>query len=783
MLKNYIKIAIRNLKRHKVYSFINLIGLAVGMAACILILLWVQDELSFDRFHEKADQIYRALEHESISDGRTLTYPLFPPGFGPALEKDYPQVLETVRLRQLRGRIVQVGDISFYEDNFVFADPELFDVFTFPLVRGNKETVLSEPSSIVLTEKAARKYFGDQDPVGQLMKIDSQHEFKVSGIMKDIPQNSELQFDFVVSFSVLEKYGWDMNDWGTFGIRTYVLLNEHTDYMKFNTKINDFLKRYNEDTIMTVSLQPLKKVHLYSSGISASGTSGDIRYVYIFSVIAFFILLMACVNFMNLSTARSENRALEVGIRKVVGAKRQSLIVQFFAESVLLALLALLLAVIIVQLALPFFNSLTGKNISFQIFIQSAFALGLLGIAILTGLLAGSYPAFFLSAFQPIKTLRKRFSSRSGGGLMREGLVLFQFVLTICLVVGTLIINSQMHYIRNTNLGIEKDYVLCLELKGGLEEKYHVLKNEISENGSVISVTAASDSPTGNHMATSLDDWEGRNTDAHYLLHFLSVDDDYLDVFGINLVEGRFFREEEKSGDTMPIVLNQTAVKAMDMQDPIGKRMLNFRIIGVIEDYHFDSLHNSIAPLGLIHTPIDYEMLLVKLQADNLPKTIASLKDTWTRTAVSYPFEYRFLDEEINNLYKNEQKVSKIINTATFLALFIACLGLFGLASYTAEQRTKEIGIRKVFGASIPSIFILLSKQFTRWVMAANIIAWPAAYIVMNEWLQSFAYHTSPNILIFVFAAVIVLTIAMITVSFQTVRAAMTHPIHSLRHE
>ncbi len=784
MIKNYIKVAFRIIKKYKAYSFINLAGLAVGMSACILILLWVQNELSYNRFHENADQLYRAVEHERMSDGRTLSYPLFPTGFGPALKKDYPQVLETARFRRYRGRIVKVGDISFYENNFAFADPELLKIFTFPLLRGDKDTVLSDPSSLILTEKMAEKYYGEKDPIGQVVKVDGAHEFQVTGVLKNIPQNSDIKFDFVVPFTALEKYGWDMNDWGTFGISTFVLLNEHTDYREFNTQIKDFLKKYSEDTIMTISLQPLTKIHLYSAGIESSDTDGDIKYVYIFSLIALLILLMACVNFMNLSTARSENRAREVGVRKVIGAKQKNLIFQFFAESVVLALLALLFAVIIAQLALPSFNFLTGKEVSINIFSPSLLVLCLLGIAVLTGVIAGSYPAFVLSSLQPVKTLRRRFSSGGSGGSFRKILVLSQFVLTICLVIAAIVFNRQMHYIRNMNLGIDKDHIVCLDMKGGLEEKSQVLKNEILRNGSVISVTAASDSPAGNSMSISLDDWEGRATDANYLLHLLSVDHDYLNVFDIDLVEGRFFREDEREGDEYPIVLNETAIKAMGMKDPIGKRVRNdFRIIGIIADYHFESLHEVISPLGMIHTPIDYDRLLVKIQSQNLTKTIAAIKKSWMKVAPEYPFEFRFLDEDINDLYENDRKVNTLINISTFLALFIACLGLFGMASYTAEQRTKEIGIRKVFGASIPSIFYLLSQQFSKWVIASNIIAWPLAYFLMNKWLSSFAYHTSQNILIFVLAAVIVLVIAMITVSFQTIKASLANPINSLRHE
>jgi len=783
LIWNYVKIALRKIKRHRTHSFINVAGLAVGMSACILILLWVQNELSYDRFHEKANQLYRAIEHERMSNGRTLSYPLFPTGFGPALKNDHQQVLETVRFRRSRGRIVRVGDNSFYEDYFAFADPELLKVFTFPLLQGNPATALSEPSSVVLTEGMAQKYFGEKDPIGQVIRVDGAHEFQVTGVLKTIPHNTQIRFDFVVPFIALERYGWEMNDWGSYGIRTYVLLNEHTDYQEFNTHIEGFLKKYDEETIMTLSLQPLTRVHLHSAGISASGTDGDIKYVYIFSLIAFFILLMACFNFMNLTTARSESRAREVGLRKVVGAKRRNLVFQFFGESILLALLAFIVAVALAQIALPAFNSLTGKELSFQIFTQPVLFLALLGIAALTGVISGSYPALFLSSFQPAKTLRTRFSSGTGGALFRKILVVSQFGLTICLVIATVIVNRQMHYIRNMNLGIEKHHILCLDLKGSLEERHQILKNEISRNTSVIAVTAASDAPVGNHRSITLNDWEGRDTDAHYLLDILSVDHDYLEVLGLSLVEGRFFRVEEPSGEERPIVVNETAIKAMGMKDPIGKRVQGFRIIGVIKDYHFDSLHNAITPLGMIYAPDDYDNLLVKIKPGNLSETLAAIKKSWMEVAPAYPFEFRFLDEFIDALYKNDQKVGKIINIASVLALFIACLGLFGMTSFSVERRTKEIGIRKVFGASVPSIFFLLSKQFSKWVITANVIAWPVAYFAMSRWLSGFAFRTSLNILFFVFAAVIALMIAMITVSYQTLKAALANPIQSLQHE
>jgi putative ABC transport system permease protein len=782
MLKNYIKVAFRNIRRHKAYSFINLAGLAVGLAACLLILLWVSDELSYDRFHEKSDQIYLALEHEAMSDGRVLTYPLFPPAFGPALKKDFPEVLETVRMRSPRGRTVRVGENSFYEDGLCLADPELLSVFTFPLVHGDPETALGNPDSILITEEMAAKYFPQSDPMGKIIQVDGQFDFQVTGILANLPSNSHIRFDFVIPISNLEKYNWNMDSWGTYGIQTYVLLDEQTDIRAFSGKIKDIIGRYNEENIMTVSLQPLKKIHLHSAGINASGTTGDVRNVMIFSLIAALILLMACINFMNLTTARSENRAREVGLRKVVGAQRSNLIFQFFGESVLLSLLALIIALNLVQLVLPAFNTLAGKKIPFPLFGSGWLFLGFLGITLAAGLIAGSYPALYLSAIQPLRAFRRKSTGGGRSALFRKTLVVAQFVLTICLVIGTVVVFQQMRFIRNRDLGFDKDHILCLSLKGELPDKYQVIKDSILENASVTGVASASNPPAGSYMSMSLNDWEGRDTDANYLMDLVSVDSDYLDVFGLEMAEGRFLTPE--SGEEIEnIVVNETAVKAMGMTEPLGKRVREYRIIGVVKDFHFDSLRKGIAPLGLIHAPDDYDNLLVKIRPENISGTLAAVEKSWAKAAPGHPFEYRFLDESIDDMYRNDQRVGGLINSATLLALFIACLGLFGMASFTAEQRTKEIGIRKILGATIPSVFVLLSRESFKWVAAANLLAWPLAFLAMRKWLSAFAFRISISPLIFVFAGATAFLVALLTISAQTLKAAVSNPVHSLRHE
>ncbi len=782
MLKNYLKTAIRNITRHKGYSFINLAGLAVGLAVCILILLWVQDELRYDRFHENGDRIYRALEHENLSNGNVLTYPLFPPAFGPALKNDYPEVLETVRFRTPRGRIVTVGDNSFYEDGLAFADPALLTVFSFPLIKGNSEKALLNPDSMVITETMAVKYFDTSDPMGKMVRVDNIHEFQVTGVCRDLPSYSQIRFDFIIPISNLEKYDWDMNGWNSFGIRTYVLLAERTDFCAFNSKIENFLTRYNEDNIMTVSLQPMKKVHLYSAGISSSNTNGNIKYVAIFSLIAFLILLMACVNFMNLTTARSENRAREVGLRKVVGAQRTELIFQFIGESMLLALFSLIIALTLVQTVLPYFNTLADKQLSFPLFSNGILILGILLTTLAAGLIAGSYPAFFLSAIQPVRAFSRNAARRGQSGRFRKLLVVSQFVLTIALIIGTIVIHQQMLFIRTSNLGFEKEHILCLSLKGDLAKKHQLLKDRILENAGVRGITAASDPPAGSLWSMSLNDWEGRKTDAVYLMNIVSADEDYLDVLGLTLTEGRFLFPE-KGEDIVNLVINEAAVKAMGMTDPMGKRVREFRIIGVIKDFHYNSLHSHVGPFGMFHAPDEYDNLLVKIRPENISHTVAAIEKNWNEVAPGYPFEFRFLDETIGALYRNDRRMGSLINLATLLAVFIAGLGLFGMASFAAEQRTKEVGIRKILGASIPNVFILLSRESFLWVLTANLIAWPAAYFLMNKWLSTFAFHISINIMIFFIAGAGTLLIAIMTIGYQTLKAALADPVRSLRHE
>jgi ABC-type antimicrobial peptide transport system permease subunit len=784
MFKNYLKIALRNLFRQKVYSFINISGLAVGMACFILILLWVQDELRYDRFHENIEYIYRVLDYEKYSNGEELYFTSNPAVLGPILKEEYPEILEFTRFTRGRNIITQYGGKRFNDDGFAFADPSFFRLFTFPLVEGNEESVFSDPYSLVISEEAAGKYFGDENPIGKTIQIDNRLDFKISGVAKDIPSNSHLQFKFLAPFTTIKEFGGKLEGWNSFAYATYILLDRNADYREVSRKIEDVVRQRDEKSIVSLSLQSIKDVHLYSSHIWGLGGDGDVKYVYIFSIIAIFILLTACINFMNLATARSARRAKEVGLRKVAGAARKEIIFQFLGESILIAFIALAFSIALVDLMLPFFNSLSGKQLVLPIGGNFTIIMMMLGTVIGTGIIAGSYPALFLSAFQPVTVLKGPLNLGVKGSAFRKILVSFQFVLTIVLIIGTLVFNRQLHFIRNQKLGFNEEHVLSITLKGNLTKKTDFLKNELMRSGDVVSVSAVSDLPTRIRTSAIVDEWEGRDADEQYLSHLFYADQDFLKTMQTEMVQGRFFSEEFATDTASGVVINEAALRIMGMNSPIGKNIFeNREIIGVIKDFHFRSFHDKISPLVIGYSDRDYRYLMVKLKPGDMTRAVNSLESTWNSVAPEFPLEFQFFDEHIDMLYRADRRIEKIVNVFTVLALFIACLGLFGLVSFVAGQRTKEIGIRKVLGASIPGIFVLLSKEFMKWVLIANIIAWPIAYYFMNKWLSGFAYRIELTIWLFVISGGFALVIALATVSYQAIKAAVANPVESLRYE
>ncbi len=783
MLKNYLKIAIRNIVKQKTYSFINISGLTVGMASFILIALWVQDEFNFDKSHKNFDYIYRVLNHENYSDGEEFYFTQCPAGLAPVLKSEYPEMTKVSRVRNVSDIIFNYKNKRFSEDDVLFVDPSFFQIFTVPISNENVESIFEDPLSIAITEEMAEKYFGSENPIGKLLRLDNKVDLKISGILKNAPVNSHIQYNFILPFQRLKDINWPTEGWNSFAYATYILLDKKADHKNVSSKISNIIKAHDESAIVTSSLQSIKDVHLFSSKIGGLGGEGDIKYIYIFSAIAVFILLTACINFMNLSTARSGKRAKEVGLRKVIGADRKEIIFQFFNESLIISFIAMTFAFALVSIVLPAFNLLSGKFLEFSLFGNPQILLIIIFTMISTGIISGSYPAIFLSSFQPIKTLKGTLSSGKKGTLFRRVLVSFQFVLTICLIFGTIVVNRQLHFIKNQKLGYDKDQVLCISLQGNLSQKAELLKNELKINSEIINISAATNAPSRVRRSFVAEKWEGNIEDEKYLATFIEADENYLNTVQLQLVQGRYFSKEFIS-DSSAVVINEAALSVMGMENPIGKSIMeDYHIIGVIKNFHFQSLHRKISPLLIFYKANENPYLLVKINSADITETISALENKWQVIVPDYPMEFQFLEEHIDRLYRTDRQTGKIINIFSFLSLFIAILGLFGMASFVAEQRTKEIGIRKVLGGTITGILTLLSKEFVKWILIANVIAFPIGWFAMNKWLQSFAYRIDLNIWFFFASGLLALGIALITVLFQTTKAAIANPVDSLRTE
>jgi len=792
MLWNYLKVTWRNIKRYKGYSFINIVGLAVGLACCILVLLWVQDELSYDRFHTNGDDLYRVVAEWRKTEPATHYWPVCAP-LAPALKEEFPEIIKATRFTRLRrGQLVRFGDKNFTEAQICLTDPDFFEMFTFPFIQGDVQTALSNPDSFVLTEEMAAKYFGTENPLGKTLNINNEYDFTVTGVIKNIPHNSHLQFDFLASFVRIEDFerAWAVLDnWTLSGFATYVQLDKNASRVELTDKIANYLQKHVQESKDIIYLQSLKDVHLFSSHIQfGMEGQGDIRYVYIFSIVAFFILVIASINFMNLATARSSNRVKEVGLRKVVGAKRAQLIRQFFCESVVMAFCSLILAVVLVELFLPVFINLSGKQLSLDFTSHINILSAIVLLTLITGFLSGSYPALFLSSLRPVKILKGISKTEGQGYLFRRILVVSQFSLSILLIICTVVVSHQVGFMRNKKLGFDKEQVAYFPIRDELVQRYESLKSELLKNTGIKNVTVSSNLPTsGVILTTDKVTWEGKNPEEVVVLEVTSAGYDFTETFNMEMVKGRSFSKEFSSDEEEAIVINETAEKIIGIEDPVGKQLVfgesAVTIIGVVKDYHFKSLHSEIEPLVLAIVPSLYRYVFVKLDAADIPNTLINIESTWKSFFPDTPFEFHFLDEAYEKLYRSEQQMGTLFNSFTILAVFISCLGLFGLASFMAEKRTKEIGIRKVLGASVIGIVALLNKQFAKWVLIANVIAWPVAYYAMSRWLQGFAYRINLGIWIFALAAAIALGIAVVTVSYQSIKAALANPADSLRYE
>ncbi|AEV97576.1 cell division protein FtsX [Niastella koreensis] len=808
MFKNYIKIALRNLWKSKGFSAINIIGLAIGLATCLLIMLFVLDELSYDRYNKKADRIYR-VDGEIKFGGNHFILAVAPDPMGATLKKDYPQVEQYVRFRERGGLLLRKGNENVQEDHVIYADASLFDVFTLPMIDGDPQTALQEPNSMVITETTAYKYFNTTQAVGKSFIVNNRDNYKITGVIKDVPAQSHFNYDFFVSMNTLEESR--RNNWLSNNFNTYIVLKEGADPKKLEAQFDLLVEKYVGPQVMQFmsinltdfkksgnfekhSLTPLTSIHLHSDKEAELGPNSSIQYVYIFSAIAFFILLIACVNFMNLSTARSANRAREVGVRKVLGSLKGNLVKQFLTESILISCLALVLALALTFVMLPTFNHLAAKEIKLNLFSSPWLIPMLLLMVLITGLLAGSYPAFYLSSFKPIQVIKGKLAAGFKTSWLRSGLVVFQFAISIILIIATLVIYKQLNFIQSHKTGFNREQVLVLHNTSPLGNKAKTFRKEVVKISGVEDATMTGYLPTNGwrndnpvFADPTLDQKKAVSMQTWY------VDEQYIPTLGMQLATGRNYSLEFPT-DSTGIIINESAAKMYGFKDPIGKNLYyisdinnpknvsTLHIIGIVKDFNFSSFRQQVTPLALMWGE-DPGNTAIRISSTNIPHLVNQIEQLYKDLAPGQPFNYTFMDEDFNNLYKSEQRMGVIAISFSTLAILIACLGLFGLAAYAAEQRTKEIGIRKVLGATVSNITAMLSKDFLKLVIVAAVIAFPLAWWFMHSWLQDFAYRTDISWWVFIMAGVTAALIAVVTVSFQTIKAAMSNPVKSLKNE
>jgi len=799
MIQNFIKIALRTIKRHKGYSFINIFGLSLGMTCSLLILIWVIDELSYDRFHDNADHIYR-IEQDQNYSGRIYHVNVTPYPMANGVKAEIPEVKYASPFPYTGTLLLRFGEKAFFENGVRAVSPDFLQMFTFPLFQGSKENVLNNPYSIVITKKIAEKYFGSTDAIGKVITINNEFDFTVTGILEDTPTNSVVQFEMLIPFEFLKDLGRTLDQWGWNSIVSFVQLYDNAVIEDVNKKITDLrhrrvaesieepddLSEHNEREPTPFMVSPLLDIHLHSY-FGYNKSMGDIIYIYIISIIAAFILLIACINFMNLSTARSANRAKEVGLRKVVGAMKKNLISQFYGESILMAFIALFFSLIFVALLLPGFSTLADKDFSITTLLKWEFITGMFAVTLITGIISGSYPALFLSAFQPVKILRGGLSTGAKGALFRKVLVVIQFSLSIILIVGTVIVYNQLKFMKEKELGYDKEHLIYIPLRGETDKFYEVLKNELVNGEFVVNASGTNHQPTHIGSNSSGGEWDGKDPELRVLISFNAVAFDYTETMKIEILEGRSFSKSFTTDTSSAFLINEELAKIMGFPSAVNQRFSflgkDGKIIGIMKNYHFQSLRNSIEPLAVHVSPEEVNYSVIRLAAGDIQAGIEFVETTWNRIIPNYPFDYRFVDQELGRMYSGWDRLSTLLKYFAVLAILIACLGLFGLASFTAEQRTKEIGVRKVLGATVASLVMLMSKEFTKWVLVANIIAWPISYFMMKNWLQDFAYRVNIGVWTFVLSAILALLIALLTVLYQSVKAAIANPVNSIRYE
>jgi len=806
MFKNYLKTAFRSLKKNRAFTTINILGLSLGLASCILIAFYVADEFSYDRYNVNADRIYRVNEDLKLG-GNRKQYAVCMPPLAKTLKTDFPSVENTVRLKTGGGMHVKKGNENILEYNMLFADPSLFDIFTLPILYGDKSTALVEPNTVVITESTAKKYFNRVNAVGENLVTDGNKPLKITAVIKDIPKQSHFTADFILSMS-----SWPdsrSNEWLRSDYHTYVLMRKGTDYKHLEAQFPKMLLKYSGDqmqqelkmsydqfeksgSFFNLNMIPLTDIHLHSNQSGELGVNTTSEYVYIFSVIGLFILLIACVNFMNLSTARSANRAREVGVRKVLGSARKYLIVQFLSESIMVTLAAVIIAVVAACIFLPAFNHLADKNIIITGHTLAWLIPASVVAVLFIGFLAGLYPAFFLSAFQPIDVLKGKLATGFKGGTLRSFLVVFQFSISIFLIAGTIVVYKQLHYIQNRDLGFNRSQVLVVHSAFELGDHAKTFKNEVKQLHGVQDATLSGFLPIESNRNTGIFYKEAVVDPKNSIFpQIWSVDEDYLNTLGMKMTAGRYF-SKQMSSDSNALVINETAAKFLGFTDPVNKVIYKatggenhilkpYTIIGVVKDFNFSSLRQNIEPV-IMQLGYDTGDLSIKVQTSELPALLSKVESNWKGLSQA-PFQYSFMDQDFDTMYRSEQRTGTIALTLTSLAIIIACLGLFGLAAYAAEQRMKEIGIRKVLGASAANIAGMLSKDFIRLVCIAIVISSPLAWYLMHKWLEDFAYRIDFQWWMIAIAGVVAVVIAFATISVQSIKAAVANPVDSLRSE
>jgi len=811
MFKNYFKIAFRNIWKQKGYSFINIFGLAVGLACAILIITFIQNELSYDKFNKKSDRIYRVTREWFNKNGESSFHlARVAPPIGPLLKNDFPQIIrEEVRFLH-DNAFLEINNNPIIENNFYWAEQSAFKIFTIDFLEGDPESALKEPNSLVLTESAAKKYFRNEDPLGKTIKYEHQLDMKVTGVIKDVPENSHFHYDFLASFITL--YDPDIigrktleTNWGSNNYITYLMLPENFPISELKSKVPEFIDKHmlqvmrelNMDlpenpphTNTTLHFQKLTDIHLYSHLTSEVEPNGDISIVYLLIAIALFMLLIACINFMNLASARSTKRAKEIGVRKVMGAEKTQLIKQFLGESMITVLISLFFALIIVEVALRPFSDFMQRELSFSLTGNPVLFGIILGITLFVGLAAGAYPAFVLSSFNPVKSLHDKLSM-SRKSKFRSILVVLQFTISIALIISMGIVYSQLQFVQSKDLGYNKDHLIVLPSSQKIKDNLDSFKSQLLQNPEIKMVTSSRLVPSDmllNSWGADIYD-NGKKEAVSFRLAVQEVDYDFIDTYQLKMLKGRNFSKDYSTDDSAAFILNETAVKKLGWtnENAVGKRLdygsHEGRIIGVVKDFNFETLHNEIIPIIMLITHRGNNQVTVRISGSDIAGTLGFLKSKWAQYRPGYPFDYEFINQSLDNLYRKDQKLGTAFGIFAVIAIIIACLGLFGLASYTAEVRTKEIGVRKVLGATVSNITLLISKEFLWLIIAANIVAWPIAYYGMNKWLSEFAYSTSINIWLFIAAGFLALFIALLTVSYQSIKAALQNPVKSLKYE